>query len=132
MGGKFPHIFLIKIMSIYTPDIFYNNNHLKVDEKKELCREGHNKCFKWWADHMVGVQRQMIEMEFETILAKLEKSSHFVFIHRKGYEDWRDKEWFEDRWCLEIGFNEGIYYLWILIVEDEIPHFIKKYKLTPM
>ena len=119
-------------MSIYTPDIFYHNDHLNIDEKKELCREGYTKSYDWWADHMVGIQRQKIEMKFETILAKLEIDSHFVFIHRKGYEDWRDKEWFNTSWCLEIGFNSGIYYLWILIKEDEIPYFVEKYKLTSM
>ena len=119
-------------MSIYTPDIFYDNKHLSIDEKKELCREGQDKCYKWWVDKLVDIRRQEIEMEFETILAKLETGAHFVVIHRKGYDDWKNKEWFDNRWCLEIGFSIGIYFLWILIVEDEIPYFIEKYKLTPM
>jgi len=96
-----------------------------------LCRDGKKKSYEWCVDHMVGIQRQRIEMDFETILKKLyyDDFLHFVFIHRKGFENWKDDE---HRWCLEIGFVSGIHYLWIYIKEKEIPYFVEKYNLTPM
>ena len=73
-------------------------------------------------------------MDFDEILEKLSDDGfhHFVFIHRRGYEDWKDPNciWSETSWCLEIGFISGIYYLWIYIKEEELPYFMEKYKLT--
>lgn len=123
-------------MSKYHLDIFYNVMDFPLEKKEQLCKEGKEKCYEWWVDKLVGVQRQRIEMGFEEMLKKLYDDGfhHFVFIHRRGYENWNDPEcfWSDHNWCLEIGFVSGIYYLWIYIKEDEIPYFVNKFDLKPM
>jgi hypothetical protein len=119
-------------MGDYTHDIFYKNNHLSIKEKEQLCRETHAISYKWWVDHLKTTQRQRIDMDLDTILGMLDKATHFFFIHRKGFENWKNKEWHETSWCLEVGFMAGIYYLWILVDEKEIPHFVEKYNLNPI
>lgn len=122
-------------MKQYIQDVFYNTDHLTIDDKIQLCRDGYGKCYEWWIDKLdcsISWGRQKIEMSLDDILKKLDNSCHFVVIHRKGYEENKDIDiW---KWNLEIGFctMENIsHYLWIKIEETEIPYFINKYKLTP-
>lgn len=118
--------------NIYHPDIFYEINDLTLDQKKEICKEAKELSFKWWTDKLVSIKREKIEVDFDKVLNLLTPQSHFVVIHRKGYDKWKDKEWFEQNWCLEIGFNEGVFYLWILVDQKKVPYFVEKYKLKPM
>lgn len=123
-------------MNQYHRDIFYNVSDFSLEKKEQLCREAKEKCYEWWVDELVGIQRQRIRMGFEEMMKKLYDKGfhHFVFIHRKGYEDWKDPKcsWSNHSWCLEIGFVSGINYLWIYLKEEEIPYFVEKYNLKPM
>lgn len=120
--------------SKYYEDTFYDVSHLSLEDKEQLCRDGKEKCYEWWVDELVTTQRQRIEMEFDEMVKKLYNKGfhHFVFIHRRGYEDWKDPEclWSKHNWCLEIGFVSDMYYLWIYIKAEEIPYFVEKYNLN--
>jgi len=122
-------------MNEYHHDIFYKIEHLSLKQKEEICREAKERCYEWWTDHLVGTQRQKIEMEFDEMVKKLYDNEfhHFVIIERRGYENWKDPEcfWSHHNWCGEIGFVSGIYYLWIYMKTEELDYFIKKYKLEP-
>jgi IS4 transposase len=116
---------------MYHYDTFYHTKQLSIKRKKELLNEAKEKCFRWSVDKNELWVRVPVEMSWEDILAKLDKSCHFVFIHRKGYEE---DQHGGDRWLLEIGFSTmaGVpdYYLWVDLDEKEIPYFVEKYQLT--
>jgi len=120
-------------MSDYAPHLFYDITTLTLQQKKELCVEAHSKCYEWKVDKLdcnESWSRQEIEMSLEDILKMLDNRCHFVVIHRRGFVDSKDEEWW--RWKLEIGFNtmKGIsHYLWIFLNESEIPYFTEKYSL---
>ena len=120
----------------YFEDIFYNTQHLSLKEKEQICREAKERCYEWWTDRLVGVQREKIEMDFDEMVKKLYDNEfhHFVIINRRGYEDWKDPEcyWSRHNWCGEIGFVSGIYYLWIYIKTEELDFFIEKYNLRKL
>jgi hypothetical protein len=75
---------------IYHQNIFYDCDHLSIEQKKELLIDAKDKCYEWWVDEKPSIQRIKIEMPFDEILTKLDDTCHFVFIHRKGYEDWKE------------------------------------------
>ena len=71
----------------------------------------------------------MHKMNWEDIMAKLDKSCHFVFIHRKGYDEHGSEVGSE--WFLETGFctmaKHPEYFLWVNCDQKEIPYFVEKY-----
>lgn len=120
--------------NIYHPDVFYKTEHLSLKQKEQICREAKERCYEWWTDELVGLQRQNIEMDFDEMVKKLYDDGfhHFVIIERRGYEDWKDPEclWSKHSWCGEIGFSSRNYYLWIYMKTEELDFFIKKYELN--
>ena len=116
-------------------DIFYNNKKLSVEEKKELLIDAKNKSYDIQTDILdcnVSWSRQHIDISFDDILKKISDGSHFVVINRKGYESWKNTEYFKTSWCLEIGFStmqSPSYFLFIYVKEDELEFFINKYNL---
>ena len=54
-------------------------------------------------------------------LDKMDENSIFRIIHRKGFLD--------DKWHLQIVFNEMSKFLWVDVDEEYVEHFKKKYKL---
>jgi len=116
-------------------DIFYNIRHLTLEQKKQLCIDAKEKSFDWRVDKLVSLARQQIDMSFEDIMSKLDEKCHFVFINRRGDEQWKGKEYFPHTWCLETGFctlSGADYYLRIYMKDKEKDFFIKKYNLKEM
>jgi len=122
-------------MNEYFPDVFYDVSKLTLQDKISILQDAKDKCISWNVDILdcnKSWARQYIDMSWEDIVKKLDDSSHFVIIHRRGYVEWKK---FPDRyrWCLEIGFStyhSPSYFLWIYINEDELYWFINKYKLV--
>lgn len=111
-------------MSEYTHDVFYQVNHLDFEDLQDLIRDAYDKSYNWWADEITGWQRQRIKATFEEQLAKMDEGSLFRFIHRKGYP--------EDKWEIEIVFNEMQSFLWVNVEEEHLDYFIEYYKLKSM
>lgn len=122
-------------MSQYVPNVFYDTDHLTLAQKLEMLRDAHADAFEWWVDELdvsKSSARRKVEMSFEDILAKLDQKCHFVFIHRKGYEERKDDDW--GRWYLEAGFctMTGVsYYLWTKVDEKLLEKYTTKYELEP-
>jgi len=115
-------------MTEYTHDVFYEVNHLDFEDLQDLIRDAYEKCYSWRADEIKGGgQRQPIDATFEEQLSKMNKSSLFRFIHRKGFPE---DEW--NKWRIEIVFNEMLHFLWVEVEEEHLPYFIEYYKLIPM
>ena len=129
----------------YYHDIFYSVDRLSLEGKKEIIKDALKICYEWHVDKLdcsKSWAREKIDMPINEILSKLERGSHFVFIHRRGYP--KDKEkieklgrtWLvEDKWCLEVGFRTmGTnidYFLWIHCEQDHIYSLSSKYDLKP-
>jgi len=110
-------------MSLYTHDIFFSDSNLTFDQKKELIKDALLLSYNWWADEIRGGgQRQKIEdADFHKTLDEMDENSIFRIIHRKGFLD--------DKWHLQIVFNEMSKFLWVDVDEEYVEHFKKKYKL---
>ena len=123
---------------MYVQDIFYNTSHLSIEEKKNLLLDAKAKSFRWWIDkHDERSIRQRIKYaRFKTMLKRLNKKSHFVFIERGGFTDSEkstDKSL--GRFIIETGFCtmgefEGDYFLFIDLDKKYLNFFIEKYKLN--
>lgn len=116
----------------YIKDTFYDMCEMSVDEKKQLLEEIHELAYESRVDALEGWHRvTQPDMTFHDILKKLDKQSHVVFIHRRGYESWKLDE---HRWCLEAGFTTLLdrYYLFLYANEEHIPKLIEKYGLKPL
>ena len=132
-------------MDIHHQDIFYDTSKMGIRMKKTILKDGKSKATAWRVDILdcsKSWQRKQIDMSFEDIMKKLDKTSHYTIIHRRGYESWKDHRIFPSdkmsisRWKLEMGFcTMGVgpdYFLWIDLDESFIPYFVKKYNLKTM
>ena len=119
---------------MFYQDTFYHTKRLSLKKKKELLEDAKSRCQQWMVDACECWQRVPIKMSWEDIIAKLDKSCHFVFIHRKGYDE-HDPE-MGSEWFLETGFctmaKHPEYFLWVNCDQKEIPYFVEKYKLNQM
>lgn len=133
----------------YLHDIFYTNKNKKSSSELQetILRDAKDKCFRWWVDHAPTWTREEIDMPFEEVIKYLhiEKPVHFTIIHRRGWEGFKPKD--SNEWCLEIGFCtlarknkletteidiKGDLFLWILLDEEYLDYFIKKYSLIKL
>ena len=121
----------------YSQHVFYTSKSLGLKKKKAILEDAYQKCYEWWVDELdcsISYTRRKIEMSFVEIMKMLDKKSHFVIIHRRGFTP-EDQNNIQDpyRWYLEIGFctmvPEVNHYLWIQCEQDLLPYFIEKYKL---
>ena len=123
---------------LYFQDIFYKIDHLSVDQKKQLLIDAKNVSYNVRIDRhdSHGVRKQQNDITFDEIIELLDQKSHFVFIHRKGYESWKNPDilYNDTSWCLETGFCQmgtgRDYFLFINTEEDKIQPLVKKYNLT--
>ena len=117
---------------MYHHDIFYHTSKLTLKKKKELLEEAKERSIQWMVDVHESWQRVPIKMSWEDIMAKLDKKCHYVFIHRRGYDEHGPE--IGSEWFLEIGFctmaDNPDYFLWVNLDQKEIPYFVEKYNLT--
>jgi len=130
-------------MAEHFQDIFYDAYKYPLELKKEILKEALDKSYDWHLDYKDDIgsfQRKLIEdATIEDALKYLDEKCHFVIIHRKGYDDWKDKKWFPNQWCIEIGYStisrredNKTYYLFIDIDESYLDYFIEKYNLKKL
>ena len=117
----------------YEPDLFYDLEPLSFKEKLNLCRYCKELSFEWWLDRLKSIQRQSTNINnFEEALIYAKEDSIFTFIHRKGFEHWKNNKFFSHNWCLEAGFRSMTtpdYFLWIYIDEDKLEDIINKFNI---
>lgn len=128
---------------MYIPDIFYETNHLSIDQKKKLLLDAKEKSYDWHVDKLdcnASFARQKQKyFRFNKIIKMFEESKfkHFVFINRKGFvTPQKIKKLRMTEFCIETGIrisdpnNVNIdYFLFIYINEKHLEFFIKKYRL---
>lgn len=117
-------------MKKFEDDVFYDINKLPQSKIVELLNEAKELSYNWWIDILdaaVSFSRQNIDMSFEDALKRIDKSTHFVFINRKGHPDREHR--------LEIGFRTmkvKDHFLFIYIDEDKLEFFLDKYGLEKL
>jgi hypothetical protein len=143
-------------LKVLSKNIMSNNNHyqdifylksrdLSPKIWEEICRDAKSKCYSWKVDHMPSWTRKEIDLDFDEALKYLyTETIHFSVIHRRGFENWKNKDTFPGEWCLEISFCtmarkkqlpttpiklEGDLFVWIYLDEKWIDYFLEKYKL---
>lgn len=111
---------------LISENFFYDVFNLDIKTKKQILEDGKQKCFKWWVDTLgiyKGWSRKKIDINWDDIIKKINKDSHFTIIHRIRFRSNH----------LELGFitmDKGPkYFLWILCKTKYISYFEKKYKL---
>jgi len=123
----------------YYRDIFYDTSTFTLSDKISICKWAKRRSFQFIVDELdctVSWCRKIVDMSFNDILKKLDDSSHFCIIHRKGYE--YKKNVGNRCWNLEISFRTmgkfdfKDYFLWIYCDEKYVPDIIKKFKLEEM
>lgn len=126
-------------MDRYLQDIFYDLQEFSLDRMKQLLTDAKNVSYEWHVDRHDEsfVRTRQPDFEFDAIMGKMDKSCHTVFIHRRGYESWREPDcaYSATNWCLEAGFSTmtgRAYYLFIYATEEEMYTLIDKYNLKPM
>ena len=110
----------------HNQDIFYNVSGLSIDQKKSILIDAKNLSTVWWVDQLKGWRRERLEIDFDQILQELDKESHFVFIHRRGFKD------LPGQYIIETGFSTFTNpnkFLFIYCDLEHLPFFIEKYKL---
>jgi len=120
-------------MNKYFKDIFYDVSKLSLEDKINLLNDAKEKWYEYKIDKLdcsKSWARKSTKMTFKSMMKKLDNNCHFVFIHRRGYDNWKDKKFFKTTWCLEVGFStsKSIAYF-IYIKENKKDFFIKKYNL---
>ena len=96
----------------------------------EIMHEAKELSYNWWVDILdakVSFARQKIDMSFSDVIKRIDNSTHFVFINRKGHPDWEHR--------LEIGFRTKEakdHFLFIYVNKDKKEYFLEKYELGKM
>ena len=114
-------------METYEHDIFYDIAKLPREKIVDLLHEAKELSYNLWVDKLdvsESFARQRTVMGFEEVMQRTGASTHFVFIHRKGYANWKHH--------LEIGFRtmEAIdHFLFLHVDESKKQHFLEKYEL---
>ena len=123
---------------MYVQDIFYDTTHLSIEEKKNLLFDAKAKSFRWWIDkhNESSIRKRVHRARFKTMLNRLNKNSHFVFIERGGFVS-ENKKYDKPlgRFIIETGFctmgeHEGDYFLFIDLDKKHLNFFIEKYNLN--
>lgn len=119
----------------YYPDEFYGIDDKPLSVIKNIMLDAKELSYSWRADILdcsISLRRKKIDISFEDMLSKMTSDCGYVFIHRRGNENWIGDPFFKNRWCLEVGFRTMTspdYFLWIYCTEKDMYKLIKKYKL---
>jgi hypothetical protein len=122
-------------MSDYYHDIFYKVHELDFETKKKIIHWAFKRKKNWSVDKLdcnESRSRQSVELSIDGIMSKFNNAAHFVVIHRRGYEDWKNSEIFDNKWCLEVGFRtmeSPDYFLWIWCDENFVDEIVKEFDL---
>jgi hypothetical protein len=122
-------------LSKYHRDIFYDINKFSLKKKIEILKETKDLSFYWWVDILDcndSIRRRRINISFDDALSKCDEKTLYFFIHRRGYELWKEKNEIIGGWRLEVGYRtmtEPDYFLWIEAKENRIKRLINKYNL---
>jgi hypothetical protein len=89
--------------------VFYDIQKLKIADRKKIISDAFAVNDTWRVDELdcsKSWRRQPIEMSFEDIMKKFDKSCHFTVIHRKDFSE----EYGEVGFCT---MSDPSYFLWI-------------------
>jgi hypothetical protein len=109
--------------------VFYDIQKLKLADRKKVINDAFAVNDSWRVDELdcsKSWRRQQIEMSFEDIMKKFDKSCHFTIIHRK---DITGDEYGEIGFCTKGDPN---LFLWIYTSVADLETIIASYKLKVM
>lgn len=104
----------------------YKTHKLTLKQKRDICQRAYKLSFNWWVDTLdcsISICRQKVDMTFEEIMKKLDKTSLFFMMHRNS----------EVENYLEVGFRTGIdveYFLWLQVDPKFIPELTKEIEMA--
>ena len=109
-------------------DKFFTTRLFELSKKREILEDAKLKCDNDWSVNILdctkSCTRQGIEMDWETIMSKLDDTCHFVIIHRI-------REFY-----IEFGFcemhDEPNLFLFVNVDEKYLNYFIDKYNLKEL
>lgn len=110
--------------------IFYNTQDLSLAGKTSLLKYAYELSYDWRVDILncnISFARRKIEMDFETVLKKLDDTCHFTVIHRFNVIKKNENG--------EVGFstmNEIDYFLWIYLTVADLEKIINQYRLKKL
>ena len=105
--------------------VFYDIEKLKLADRKKIINDAFAVNDTWRVDELdcsKSWRRQPIEMSFEDIMKKFDKSCHFTVIHRKDFSE----EYGEVGFCT---MSDPSYFLWIYLPIPELDKLVFKYSL---
>ena len=118
--------------NLHHPDIFYKFDKKQFDEILKYAIEN---CFDFKIDILKSFKRETYDLSFDEYFELRKKADfvHDVIIHRKGYDEWKNDEFFKNNWCIEIGSrissNIGDLFIFIYLKEEKLQELIEKYNL---
>jgi hypothetical protein len=121
-------------MSEHYHDIFYQTEELSVETKRKILDIAFEKSYTWWVD-VLDITKDwrrttVNDIPYPEILKKLTGDSHFICIHRRGYEHNGSNQ----KWFGEVGFvsteNRIDYFLWINITETDFNNIVSTFNLS--
>ena len=113
--------------------IFYDSDHLSMDEKLSMFNDCMEVSYEWHADTLdcsVSYSRRWFDCTFEEILAHFTNRCKAVVIDRGVSSGSKDREHFEIGFCTFTSPVE--YFLFIRVDSEKMPPVIEKYRLQPM
>jgi hypothetical protein len=120
--------------NMYLQDIFYSTNDLSFETKLEILEWAKEHSYDYHIDVLRGgVARKRTDMDFDEGIQYFSDDSHFVVIHRRGYDDWNNPNSF-NKWKLEVGFRtmKAIdYFMFIYCDEKYVDEIVEKFNLSP-
>lgn len=118
------------MINVYYQDIFYEFN---PNQFEDIIKWGVENSFRIDLTELKSgsAARQKADWDLEYFLSQRGKGhfEHDVVIHRRGYEDWKNSEYFETNWCVQIGSSVSNLYCFIYLKEDKLEKLITKFNL---
>lgn len=110
---------------------FYEIKQLSIEEKTNLLRVAKDNSLRWWVDKLDCSQswaRQRVDMGFDEIMTKFDRTCHYVVIDR-GFDHFMQEDYFE------VGFSTMTqsvnFYLFIHLSKIEGEKLVNTFNLKP-
>jgi hypothetical protein len=112
----------------YYSDIFYSFN---LDVFLDIIRWGVENAYSVKVQVLNSSRRVDTDLTIDQYLEIREESKfkHDVVIYRRGHPDWKNNEFFNTSWCIEIGSCTDKHFLFIYVKEDKLQELINKFNL---